>query len=1214
LSEKTQSSPNFVSMALALVVLALGYHVVSNYSSSPRPAPLKAGSASQQETHKVELRLWQDPFEPFESSTTNDSSSAKSTGKSDSTDTNSPPYSLSNDLEAHLQNKNIPTAILGVLLDGSSYADDKEVRLRLRYAVELALLTGEMGPEDRTHISTNSIMLDGKRSDCSYEWFKSRSDAANRLALVLWLKEDDFADNPARTLNSLIEQVSQLVDSNKNVSFFLIGPRSSDTLRALNSSLDTADTTKLLDAAGTGRFKILSAEATALIHDTTNDLASGHYSSWRASWNLSPDAITNLSDIVQSWTNHARFPSSFLWSNLSPSDKNQLLAYSASNTDTNRNIIWKALNTAIDQTNFSNGTNFPQAELPPEAINLAPLISGELDVRHFNDFVLERAYPNALAVNHASDPYGRKLQHEFDAKFKQPNVFHTWIANDQRLAELIAEEIKNRIAGPLEDAEKSNVVVILSEQDTYFGSRLADEWIDALVGNGVCRTNKDVWQFAYLRGLDGSKPVTEKAPKKPDLSASPEDALQSAEAEQQHNNLKADGNAQMDYIARLGDLLQAKDREMKNHSLGRIVAVGLTGSDSYDKLILLREISHRLPEAVFFTTDLDAPLWTANVLPYSRNLLVASAYPVGPNPKYNDWPSLEEFPPFRDVYQAAVFRACNAVVTNLWAGNPSTPNYDVPLRLLKGSLWELGRRGPVRLQPVSQAVVTPTGSRSGLITATVLGLLALGLIVAMLTASCNAGVRLPWQREIACATSEQEDDKISPQSKKLLDAARQAADERQLSVSAFLLRVAVPLLFGILAGVFLWRAWRTSQMPGEEPWNFFDGVSIWPSECIRFVALLGCFVFLWLVHDRLMYHRKRLWKLYFAEHGKSEEMDWNDFCETHKKRSGASRNPFASQNWLLAAWAPAFVKTIANDKDEASVDIGALFKCYLSFGDFWFRIARVVVSVILYVVIGTLLVWALHDLPTWLLVRGTHSHLFDRWIMGPSVFMVLVVLFYMLDAALLTKRVLNCISLHPTKWPERPLTERAADFSVKKEHLDGFFDVEFAAIQTQEVGLWMFGPFVFISLLLISRSSVLDNWTWPLGLKIVFIVNFVLGAACWFVVRRSAQKVRQFALERIELAKSSIKRSPDETIQVLPSENDAKVSPATENPTPPKKEVTLSVSKKKYLKNLESLRQAILDENRGAFARAFQDPSYLGVCIPSGLSGLISLIPLWFNR
>src|SRR5262249_12076664 len=141
-----------------------------------------------------------------------------------------------------------------------------------------------MGPEDRSHISTNSIALGDKRSDFSYEWFQSRSDSASRQALVLWMKEDDFSDNPARRLNSLVSHIPQLTNANGNVSFFLIGPRSSDTLRSLNWTLNTYDAPRLIHAAGAGHFKILSPEATAMIHDATNNQFSGHRSSWRASW------------------------------------------------------------------------------------------------------------------------------------------------------------------------------------------------------------------------------------------------------------------------------------------------------------------------------------------------------------------------------------------------------------------------------------------------------------------------------------------------------------------------------------------------------------------------------------------------------------------------------------------------------------------------------------------------------------------------------------------------------------------------------------------------------------------------------------------------------------------------------------------------------------------------------------------------------------------
>jgi hypothetical protein len=108
----------------------------------------------------------------------------------------------------------------------------------------------------------------------------------------------------------------------------------------------------------------------------------------------------------------------------------------------------------------------------------------------------------------------------------------------------------------------------------------------------------------------------------------------------------------------------------------------------------------------------------------------------------------------------------------------------------------------------------------------------------------------------------------------------------------------------------------------------------------------------------------------------------------------------------------------------------------------------------------------------------------------------------------------------------------------------------------------------------------------------IFVMNFLLGIVCWAVVRHAARNVREFALERIDRAKSSVKSSYSNTIQIN----------------------GINVSKKEYLDNLESLRQAIMSEDRGAYARAFQDPSYLGVCIPSGISGIISLMTWWINK
>lgn len=1278
------------------MVVALGYHVVSNYSSSPRPAPLEAGKAIPQDSNKVEFRLWQDPFEPFEPST-NQAASPK--GGSDSSPsapllslrgqllnlsyqmdignraTNSAPVrkSLCSDIADHFKppQTNMPTAIIGVMLPGGSYADDKEARLRLRYAVELAFLTGELGPEDRTHIHTNSMSLgsdgkDGPMTKYSYEWFKSRSDAADCQALVLWLNEDDFSDETAQRLNLLIRQIPYLTDTNKQVLFFLIGPRASDTLRDLDSPLDPVKAHDLIAAANAGHFQILSPEATAMVHDTTNN---GY------SWEFSSDHITQPMEILNYWLHPGDAVSEFLVTNLLYLRSNKPSNYQTSNSDDIRQFVCDGLNEAINTENFAAPKNFPIiAKLPPEITNLAPLIAGDLDVRHFNCSVLEAAYSDALAINQTSDPYALKLQQEFDKGFgltndtKNLHVFHTWVATDQRLSELIADELKNRLAGsPLD--RSSNVVVILGEQDTYFGSRLADEWIDALVGSGVCASNNAIWQFSYLRGIDGSKPVTEKPREKtPDLASTPQEALQALEMEQQQNGVKADGDAQMDYIARLGEMLHKKDREMKKSGKGRIVAVGLTGSDAYDKLILLREMSHRLPEAVFFTTDLEAPLWTANVFRYSRKLLVASAYTVEPELTNNDWPRLEEFAPFRDVYQNAVFHACNAVVTNLWEARISSTNYDAPITLLQGSLWEIGRRGPVLLKsvedppPESERLLrrlfgfiehrasavwhyAPIGDFW--ILPPILGLLVLGLTVSRFISSSRAGVEWPdWHqpnqtwglagkifdlagrilglasnapgliRSVADWARKRLGSiktwflyqarvrlglAITPKNypSTIVGRAQKSASRRQLSFAGLLFDIITPLLAGALVGSFLCRAWSIAQQPGEEPWNFLDGVSIWPSECLRLLTICGSLCFLRLVYGRLGYHRKRLWKLYFAEKEESSEDEWELFCKRREDQRKASGNRLTSRGvlavLLLIPWIPRFVETETNGKTEASVDVRSLFRAYLFFGGLRFRMLRALISALLYFIFAFLLMICLQDIPPLLMIRGRGSHNFDAVVLMGTIAIVLFVLFYMLDAALLTKRILGCISLYPTKWPERPLRERASHFSVREEHLDGIFDVEFAAIQTQELGIWMFGPFVLLLLLVISRSALLDNWTWSLGLILIFVMNFLLGVICWFVVRRAAGKVRDFALEQIDKAESWVRSSLRKTIKI----------PA--NGT--------CISKKKYLKNLEELRKKILDENRGAYAPAFQDPSYLGVCIPSGISGIIiPLLSWWLSR
>jgi hypothetical protein len=1103
-NQKTQV-PNVFSAMLVLASLALGYGFVSSSLVSPRPSPLEAAAhfAGTGQAHKVESRLWQDPFEAFEPST-NQASAKAEAGNRDSgswlsargsvaslsykLDFGSPPSNSNTDdpWDQIRERATSWTAVFGVMLPGGPYAEDKEVRLRLRYAVELALLTGELGPEDRNHISTNAVRLSSDSnappSRLSYEWFRSRSDKATCRACVLWLNEDDFTDNPGRRLDALLcHSVDSLADTNKKVTFYLIGPRTSDTLRNL-AVIPFNGATSLVAAARAGRFQILSPEATASVHDTIND------------------------------------------------------------------------------------------------------------------------------------EYGKKLEQELDDKFGSNKVFHNWVATDQRLAKLIARELKNRLRGSL--SGPSNIVVILSEQDTYFGSRAADEWIDALVTNQVCARGSDVWQFAYLKGLDGSKPPKEPASSQPAGTGSGAEGTPEV-GDQQQKGQKADGDAQMDYITRLGYLLGRKDRERKNERRGRIVAVGLTGSDAYDKLILLRAMSRRLPEAVFFTTDLEAPLWTANVLPYSRNLLVASACPLEPDTLKNDYPALEEFPTFRDVYQTAVFHACNAVVTNLWlrCDNPTNDtNYELKDSNLDGFLFKIGRHGPVQLDAAE-------ASRRNWL-APAIGLLALSALLTILAASAGSGIDMsgrvvrllkfcvsfassserrlqkksapdaPWP---AAPPIKQHEAQAKPQA---IQAQEKKARGRQMAPFQCGLWI---VLTGIVAAVFVGLAHWIAQQPGEEPWDFSGGVTIWPSQCLRALAVFGGLVFLLRFRLRLIGHRGKLWKNFFYQDG----VDWDSFWEQCRGKGMNALRPGSEHEWRLwwpAGWVPEFKEMDRDGEPEVGVDALGLFRQYLHFGRFGFRLLRAGLHAVIYAVLAGSLIFWLRDIPTWLLVRGPWSHLCDRYVLAAAVFVTLLALFFVMDAALLTNRILDCISQHPTLWPADPLRDIARKRSVKEEHLDGFLDVQFTAIQTEELGSRMFGPVLLLLLLIFSRLPFFDNWTWPPGLILIFAMNFVLATVCWWVVRRAAGQVRKLALERINDAISSVKSSQDPSVTINFSGQPA---------------LPVTLPTKKYLRNLKAVHQAISEENRGAYARWFQDPTYLAVFIPSGISGIVSVIaslPSWWTN
>jgi hypothetical protein len=143
-------------------------------------------------------------------------------------------------------------------------------------------------------------------------------------------------------------------------------------------------------------------------------------------------------------------------------------------------------------------------------------------------------------------------------------------------------------------------------------------------------------RVTYLRGIDGQGLGNSLNQK--------DKVVESKDSERaDKNNIERPvGPGQFDYLRRLADSLERENKQ--------IAAIGVVGSDVYDKLLILQALRDRFPGTIFFTTDLDANLLHPQERKWTRNLIVASHFGLELHPSWQ-----EGVPPFRRSYQTAHF-------------------------------------------------------------------------------------------------------------------------------------------------------------------------------------------------------------------------------------------------------------------------------------------------------------------------------------------------------------------------------------------------------------------------------------------------------------------------------------------------------------------------------------------------------------------------------
>jgi hypothetical protein len=227
------------------------------------------------------------------------------------------------------------------------------------------------------------------------------------------------------------------------------------------------------------------------------------------------------------------------------------------------------------------------------------------------------------------------------------------IGTDRQLAVALCEELKGRGVDPAKVPAK---IALVAEWDTSYGRSMIEVFSNVFEGNRTARCSTaepnpagKVRCFTYLRGIDGRLPKGPAAESKEADKAGGQakGVLPGGEMLVAPPQVQAFGRSQVDYIPRLVAQMKAQP-DTRDYA-----AIGVLGSDFYDKVMLIEVLRHDFPEALIFTTDMDARYLDTDVQAATRNLLIGSHYGLALNKSLQG-----AIPAFRSVYQTSLFFGC----------------------------------------------------------------------------------------------------------------------------------------------------------------------------------------------------------------------------------------------------------------------------------------------------------------------------------------------------------------------------------------------------------------------------------------------------------------------------------------------------------------------------------------------------------------------------
>jgi len=656
---------------------------------------------------------------------------------------------------------------------------------------------------------------------------------------------------------------------------------------------------------------------------------------------------------------------------------------------------------------------------------------------------------------------------QFNAKSGKPLKVELNIASDKQAIQALVDELKLRNADFRHDPKGlAPHIAILSEWDTLYARTFKKEFeevcgIPHSVDNDLESGPAAIEWYTYLRGIDGKKIGESQAMSKGDRG----EALSQKHGTeflkdllQGNNDIYADerpsGEHQLDYIDRIANDILVHDAELRASSGTGIFAIGILGSDVYDKLLVLQSLRKRFPNALFFTTDLNAAFAFKTNLPATRNLIVASAYGLSLQATLQ-----RNVAPFRDVYQTAAYYAVLRAMAEPGDEATKRATYGAP------RIFEVSRGGAIDvtldgLLSAAPRIHPPPDSAQPSVARgffwLVVGLAFVGLALWL----------FEWPQELLLQMFHMHKFRVEK-------SFKVKVERPQIWWEALVAWV------GLLLGAALLTLACVDNAHGTgEPFSFTLGISIWPTELLRLAASVVtgfCFIHAW-----------------FAFRRDKVEME----------TSFDLKNPPPGP-------VPAVAGAAVSPKDSTRE-----WEEFLRITTFGRRIRRAFIYSA-FVIVFSYSVVALFG-PPLRPYRGWRSEYADMFFLLLAGIALLLLSTWTVDATIQSTKLVESLSEPETTWPDKVTMKWRNRYKAPDLAIAHAIDIDFFARRTEAVYRVFHFPLIVFAVLVFSRLEWFAPWPWTSSMIICFAAILLLPIYCGWRLRAAAERARRHAIKKLK--------------------------------------------------------------------------------------------------